>query len=779
MSDTTDSNAAETGRNFLQQIIDADLASGRHQSVVTRFPPEPNGYLHIGHAKSIGVNFGLAAEFGGRCHLRFDDTNPLKEDIEFVDSIQADIRWLGYDWKEHLYFASDYFERLYELAEDLIRKGLAYVCSLTVDEMRAFRGTVTEAGRPSPYRDRSVKESLDLFRRMRAGEFPDGAHSLRAKIDMANPNMQMRDPPLYRIRHIHHDRTGDTWCIYPMYDYTHCLSDAFEGITHSICTLEFENNRELYDWIVEATGVESVPRQYEMARMNVTHVMTSKRKLKLLVDEGHVFGWDDPRMPTVAAYRRLGCTAQALRAFIESAGVKKAANVIDDAQLRYFLRDDLNHRSPRVMSVLRPLKVIIENLPEGAREEIDAPYWPHDVPNEGSRRIDFARELYIERDDFMEKPPSKFFRLSPGKEVRLRYAYVIRCVKVIKDAHGEVVELRCTYDPETLGKNPTDRKVKGTIHWVSAAHARRIEVRLYDHLFRSDTPNVSVEGEDFRDDINPNSLVVIDNALVEPSVFDDAFEEKRYQFERNGYFFMDPDSTEERPVFNRTVPLKDSWQKSTAPRAQQFEPTPTRTAERTQSEPNVPLKKEFVPATASLATAFRRMTDDLGIPVDDAETLCSSEDLQRFFESAVAAHNNPKLVANWTINEVLRELKERTLEELKLGPTELGSLVALIDAGTISSKIAKEVFETIVKDGGDPLAIVREKGLEQITDAGAVASILADVIDEHPGQAEACRAGKTKLLGFFVGQVMKKSRGRANPALVQQVVRDALTEASS
>ncbi|MGI6147733.1 MAG: glutamine--tRNA ligase/YqeY domain fusion protein [Limnochordia bacterium] len=542
--------------NFIRNIIDEDLASGKHTTVVTRFPPEPNGYLHIGHAKSICLNFGLARDYGGRCHLRFDDTNPVKEEEEYMESIKEDVRWLGFDWGEHLYHASDYFEQLYEFAVKLIKKGKAYVCHLSQDEIREYRGTLTEPGRESPYRNRSVEENLDLFERMRKGEFADGECVLRAKIDMASPNVVMRDPILYRIRHVSHPRTGDRWCIYPMYDFTHCLSDALEGITHSICTLEFENNRPLYEWILEEVFDGPHPQQIEFARLNLSYTVMSKRKLLRLVEEGIVSGWDDPRMPTIAGLRRRGFTPEAIRDFCDRIGVAKANSVVDYALLEHCLREDLNQRAERTMAVLRPLKVVITNYPEGQVEYLEAVNNPQD-PSAGTRQIPFAREIYIEQDDFAEDPPKGFFRLAPGREVRLRFAYFITCTDVIKDEAGNIIEVHCTYDPETKGGTaPDGRKVKGTIHWVSVEHSLPAEVRLYDHLFTKEDPN---EG-DLSENVNPNSLEVLTDARVEPRM-QAAKPLERFQFERVGYFCVDPDTTAGRLVFNRTVPLRDSWAK--------------------------------------------------------------------------------------------------------------------------------------------------------------------------------------------------------------------------
>lgn len=542
--------------NFIRNIIDEDLASGKHQAIVTRFPPEPNGYLHIGHAKSICLNFGIARDYNGTCHLRFDDTNPEKEETEYIESIMRDVKWLGFDWGPHLYFASDYFEKLYDLAVELIKQGKAYVCELSAEEIRAYRGTLTEPGKDSPYRNRSIEENLDLFERMRKGEFEEGSHVLRAKIDMASPNIVMRDPTLYRIRKVTHHRTGDAWCIYPMYDFTHCLSDAIENITHSICTLEFENNRALYDWILEQVYPEPHPRQIEFARLNLTYTMMSKRKLLQLVNQGIVTGWDDPRMPTLSGLRRRGYTPSAIRDFADRIGVSKANSTVDYAFLEHCLREDLNQTAPRTMGVLRPLKVVIENYPEGQVEYVEGVNNPQD-PSAGTRQIPFAREIYIEQEDFMIDPPKKFFRLAPGREVRLRFAYFITCTDVINDDDGNIVEIRATYDPDTKGGSaPDGRKVKATLHWVAAEHSLPAEVRIYDHLFTTEDPDVG----EIEDILNPNSLEILTDARVELNL-KDAKPEDKFQFERQGYFCVDPDSTTEKLVFNRTVALRDTWSK--------------------------------------------------------------------------------------------------------------------------------------------------------------------------------------------------------------------------
>jgi glutaminyl-tRNA synthetase len=555
----TDESTADTGRDFIRDIVAADLASGKHNSIVTRFPPEPNGYLHLGHAKSICLNFGIAEEFGGRCNLRFDDTNPTREEQEYIDAIQRDVRWLGFDWGDGMHYASDYFEQLYAWAQYLIRAGKAYVDDQSQEEIRLARGTLTEPGRNSPFRDRPVDENLDLFARMRAGEFPNGARVLRARIDMASGNINLRDPVLYRILHASHPRTGAAWNIYPSYDFAHGQSDSIEHVTHSICTLEFEDHRPLYDWLLDNLPVPSRPHQYEFARLNVTHTLLSKRVLTELVRGGHVSGWDDPRMPTLAGLQRRGVPAEALREFIKRIGVAKANSTVDIGMFDFAVRETLNRSAPRRMAVLRPLKVVIENYPEGESEELEAINHPDD-PSQGTRRIRFGRELYIEQDDFMENPPKKFFRLSPGNEVRLRYAYFVTCREVIKNAAGEVIELRCIYDPATKGGNaPDGRKVKATMHWVSAADAVPAEIRLYGHLFATAQPDAA----NFASELNPQSLETLSGCMVEPALArDDA--EGAVQFERQGYFCRDRDSSPGRLVFNRTVGLRDTWAKVAA-----------------------------------------------------------------------------------------------------------------------------------------------------------------------------------------------------------------------
>ena len=562
MDDASKAAPPIPGKDFIREILDEDRRTGKHAGrVATRFPPEPNGYLHIGHAKSICLNFGVASEYGGTCNLRFDDTNPLKEETEYVDSIQDDVHWLGFDWQDRLFYASDYFGKLYAFGEALIRSGKAYVCDLSADEVRAYRGTLTEPGRNSPWRDREAAESLDLFRRMRAREFPDGSRTLRAKINMASPNINLRDPALFRIRKAAHHRTGDAWCIYPMYDYAHALSDWIEGITHSLCTLEFEDHRPLYDWCLEALDLPDRPRQIEFARLNLTYTLLSKRKLLQLVTGGHVTGWNDPRMPTLAGLRRRGFTPEALRDFCNRIGLAKRESVVEVELLEHCLREDLNRRAPRVMAVLDPVRVVLTNYPEGKVEELDAVNNPEDA-SQGTRKVPFSRELLIDRDDFREVPPPKYHRLSPGQEVRLRWGYIIRCDEAVNDpATGVLTELRCTYDPQTRGGDaPAGRKVKGTIHWVSAAHARYAEVRLYDRLFSLPNPDAAPEGRDFLVNLSPDSLVVKTGCRVEPSL-SSARKGDVFQFERVGYFTVDPDSGPSGLVFNRSVSLRDTWGK--------------------------------------------------------------------------------------------------------------------------------------------------------------------------------------------------------------------------
>jgi glutaminyl-tRNA synthetase len=789
-----ESAARESGPDFIRAIVEEHQRSGKYGGrVVTRFPPEPNGYLHIGHAKAIALNFGIAEEFGGTCHLRFDDTNPETEDEHYVAAIKDSVRWLGFDWGEHLYFASDYFQRMYDLAEFLVREGRAYVDSSSETEIRERRGTVTEPGTPSPYRDRSPEENLDLLRRMRDGDFPNGAHVLRARIDMASPNMLMRDPLLYRIRHAHHYRTGDLWCIYPMYDYAHSIEDAIECITHSLCTLEFENNRPLYDWVVRAwadwrrsLGEEPCePRQYEFARGSLDYTVMSKRKFLALVKGGHVAGWDDPRMPTLAGLRRRGVTPEAILAFWRAMGVTKANTRVDIGKLEYAIRDDLNRRVPRVLCVTAPLRVTITNFADGDEEWLDAPLYPHDVPLEGSRKLPFSRNLLIERDDFMEDPPKGFHRLVPGGEVRLRYGYVIRCDEVVKDDSGAVVELRCSYDPETRGGDtPDGRRIRGTIHWVSADHALPCEVRLYDRLFSVPNPD---EAEDFTAALNPASLVVVRKARIEPSVADDP-PGSRYQFERQGYFCSDiVDSAPGALVFNRTVTLRDTWAKRAEERAT---PAGGGTTEKPGSkDPEAggadrsgaaseagPTGRGAVRAerSAELEAKNARFVEELGVSDYEAEILTRDAATADLFEATVAAGAPPARAANWILNEALAALRAADRSISALRPAALAHLIELVEAGTVSSSGGRTALAELVEHGGDPAEIVERKGLRQLSDDAALAPLVDQIVAADPDKVSAYRGGKTGLLGFFMGQVMARTGGRANPELARSMLEDRL-----
>ncbi|MBO9393073.1 glutamine--tRNA ligase/YqeY domain fusion protein [Caldilinea sp.] len=765
------------GLDFIREIVLRDVESGRYGGrVVTRFPPEPNGYLHIGHAKSIALNFGIAEEFGGVCHLRFDDTNPETEDMEYVEAIMRDVRWLGYDWGDKLFFASDYFEQLYQYAERLILEGKAYVDSLDEEGIRQYRGTVTEPGRPSPYRDRSVEENLDLFRRMRAGEFPDGAHVLRAKGDLASPNMKMRDPLLYRIRHAKHYRTGNAWCIYPMYDYAHPISDAIEGITHSICTLEFENNRAIYDWLLDNLFEEPRPHQYEFARLNLDYTVMSKRKLLQLVEEGHVAGWDDPRMPTIAGLRRRGYTPEGIRLFCQRIGVDKTNSRVQLEVLEDAIRDDLNARAPRVMAVLRPLKVTLTNFPADCVEWLDADYWPHDIGKEGSRPVPLTREVYIERTDFSLNPPEGWTRLTPGGEVRLRHAYFIRCDEVVTDpASGEVIELRCSYDPDSLGKPATaSRKRSTAIQWVSAAHAIPVEVRLYDRLFTVPNPDEVEEGKTFKDYLNPNSIQVIEGALVEPSLAK-AEIGSRYQFVRHGYFIVDLDSTDEKLVFNRIVELPDAFAARTAPVAKG---RPAREKPEAPAEVvvgSISEERERIRAADPwLAEKYAAFQETLGLTAEQADPLTGSRATVAFFEAALSTGADPRGVANWINNEVLRLLKERSVDELPFGGEALGELVKLVETGVITTAAAKTVYTEMAAHGGSPQEIVRRLGLDQTLDEGELLAVIRQTLDQFPQKAAEYRAGKHSLLGMFTGQVMRATGGKADPRRVQELLRQEL-----
>ncbi|MFV1986084.1 MAG: glutamine--tRNA ligase/YqeY domain fusion protein [Gemmatimonadota bacterium] len=791
--------------DFVRQIVSDDVASGAHGGrVLTRFPPEPNGYLHIGHAEAIFLDFGVASEYGGRTTLRMDDTNPTTEDPSYVEAIAQDIRWLGFEWDGDIRYASDYFGALYAMALRMIEDGFAYVDSLSESEIREYRGTVTEAGRPSAYRDRSVEENLDLFQAMRAGTFEDGTHVLRARIDLAASNMKMRDPLMYRIRHAHHYRTGDEWPIYPMYDWAHGQSDAIEGITHSLCTLEFENNRELYDWFIEhtrpaAAGLDDVPgarggggeelgswdprpRQFEFARLNLDYTIVSKRKLKRLVESGRVDGWDDPRMPTLAALRRRGVPPRAIATFIDQVGIAKADKRVDIGTFEYAIRDALNHTSPRVMCVLDPLHVVVENfgLDDPDRVEwLDAPYFPRDVedpPAEwpATRKIPFTRNLLIERDDFQEEPSEDFRRLAPGREVRLRHGFFLTCTDVVKDAEGQIAELRCTCDPETRGGSaPDGRKVSGTIHWVSADESIPAEARLYDRLFSIPDPHEGVE--DPLENLNPDSLVSWSGARVEPSVEGDP-PDTVYQFERQGYFVRDTGGDDGALVFNRTVSLRDTWGTQ----------TPDRHADRVSRETAVGavgedtgfLERERVRAESpALAAALARYRDDMGLPADLADLLSGSKADAAFFDEALDAVDNPGeralAIANWLVHDVRGSSDDGSASKLK--PEALGALVALVEGGEISRRIGKDLLRRLVEEGGEPGEIVEREGLGQVSDETEIFAIIDRVLDEHPAELERYRQGNEGLAGFFVGQVMRATRGRANPSVVQRALAEKLS----
>jgi glutaminyl-tRNA synthetase len=771
----TPNPATPAAHDFIREKVTADVRAGRWGGkVTTRFPPEPNGYLHIGHAKSICLNFGLAAEFGGTCHLRMDDTNPTTEDPEYVAAIQKDVRWLGFDWKDNLFYASDYYEQLYALAEKLITLGRAYVCDLDEETMHTYRGTISEAGKDSPFRDRSVEENLDRFRRMRKGEFPEGACVLRAKIDMASPNMKLRDPPIYRIKHAHHYRTKDAWCIYPLYDFAHCLSDSLEGITHSICTLEFESARELYDWVIAATEVPWVPKQTEFARLNLTYTVMSKRKLLQLVEEKHVSGWDDPRMPTIAGLRRRGYTAEAIREFCVKIGVAKNISTVDIALLEHTLREDLNPRSPRVLAVLKPLKVVLENYDAAQVEELDAAYWPHDIPKEGSRKVPFTRELYIDRDDFMEEPPKDFKRLAPGRAVRLRHAYIVTCERVVKDASGEIVELRCSYDPATRGGVAVPgKKVDGTIQWVSASHALEAEVRLYDRLFTTENPGE--DGRDFKEELNPASCTTV-RARIEPSLAQ-AKPGERFQFERIGFFFVDDDSKPGALVFNRTVALKDSWAKATARRSQLPEEPTERVSKPPRRSQVAVAPHVHLAASAELPPRAQAFMDEHGLGAEEARTIDAEPVLLRLFGEAMVEGAKPKAVASVLVNDLRGELRALGIEAPPFKGAAIAALVALVQSGAISTKQGKDVLGEMLVTGKAPSTIVEEKGLVQIQDASAIEAIVDRVLGENADVVLRYKQGNTNVVGALVGMTIKASGGKANPKLVGELVRKKLAAA--
>jgi len=856
MSEDPIQDPYRTRRDFIREIVARDVEEDTHGGLVrTRFPPEPNGYLHIGHAKAICLDFGVAEEFGGECHLRMDDTNPLTEDPKYVTAAARDVEWLGFEWDGPIRHASDYFGLYYRLAEGLIRDGLAYVDSLSEEEIREHRGTVTEPGRASPHRDRSPEESLELFRRMRAGEFGEGEHVLRARIDMAADNMKMRDPLLYRIVDGHHYRTGREWPIYPMYDWAHPLGDALEGITHSFCTLEFEENRELYDWVVDHTrpphpasagGREDSdgpdaepgswdprPRQYEFSRLNLDYTIMSKRKLGRLVREGDVEGWDDPRMPTLAGLRRRGVPPRAIRRFCDEVGTSRAEQRVQIAKLEHVIRDDLNRRAPRAMCVLHPLKVVIENYPEGETETLELPVYPRDVDRAGSREIPFARELFIERDDFRLDPPEGYHRLAPGREVRLRGAYFVTCREAVRDRDsGEVVELRCRYDPETRGGwAPDGRSPDGTIHWVPARQSRRAVVRLYDRLFEA--PDPEADAGDFREKLNPESLEVLTEARIEPGIVGGSGRADgrrgsgdaagtgrragdgsgsgpgtRFQFYRQGYFAWDREAEEEigdapSLVFNRIVSLRDSWavretqagasedggREDTGPEAQGGE-APGREAPADAGEELPPeqrpgaehvrripeARKRAREQDPELAERFRRYQQELGLSEEDADLLTGDRALSELFEVALDADASPppRAVANWVVHELRGRMDARSPGELPFGGRELGELVGLVEEGRVTQPAAREVLERMIDEGGSPREIVEREGLTAISDREALDSVVEELLADHPEEVRRYRAGEEPLLGFFVGQVMRRTEGRADPRVTREMLRERL-----
>ena len=768
MSDTPGSS------NFLTDIVDQDLAAGRTRGrVVTRFPPEPNGFLHIGHAKSILLNSGLARRYGGRFHMRFDDTNPVTEETEYVDSILADVRWLGADWGRDLFYASDYFERMYECAERLVTEGKAYVDSQPQEAIREQRGSFGRPGTNGPFRDRPAAESLALLRRMRSGELPDGACVLRARIDMAHPNVLMRDPLLYRIRHAHHHRTGDRWCIYPMYDYAHPLEDAFEGVTHSICTLEFETNRELYDWVLDQLGPwDPRPHQYEFARLALGYTVMSKRKLLQLVNERRVSGWDDPRMPTIAGMRRRGVTPEALRDFAELIGVAKNNSLVDIGKLEYAIRADLEPRAPRALVVLDPLPVEIVDWPEGRVEELEIPWWPSE-PARGHRRVPFGRHLLVERDDFALEPPGDWRRLAPGREVRLAGAYLVRCDEVVRGPAGDVVALRCTHDPASRGESPERRRGAGTLHWVDAGRSLPAPVRLYDRLFTVEQPDAE---EDFLAVLNPDSLAEPRAARMEPAL-GQAEPGSRWQFLRQGYFFADPvDSRPGSPVFNRTITLKDTWASRVAAPARRA----ARQGRGTPPEPSAPpkprrdVRAEARAASPDLAERHARYVDGMGIPQEQADLLAGDAATAAYFDAAVGAGASPRTAARVLVNELLGLAGERAVDSLPLSGAGFGRFVALLDAGRVTAAGGKALLAALVERGGDPEARMAELGLARVEDRGAVEKAVERVLASKTAEVARYRAGERKLLGFLLGAAMKETGGAADAGLVRRVLEERL-----
>jgi glutaminyl-tRNA synthetase len=744
-------------KDFLRVKVEEDLKSGKYNKIVTRFPPEPNGFPHIGHAKSIAINFGIAKDYDGVCNLRMDDTNPTTEDTKYVEALKDAVQWLGFNWDGSVRFTSDYFDQIHEYAIKLIKMGKAYVDSVDEEQMRELRGTVISAGKRSEFASRTIEENLELFEKMKNGEFKDGEHVLRAKIDMGAANMKLRDPLLYRIRHSHHFRTEDKWCIYPMYDFAHCLSDYIEGVTHSICTLEFENNRDIYDWVLDTLElVPPRPYQHEFARLGINYTVMSKRKLLELVEGNYVSAWDDPRLPTIAGYKRRGYTPESILNFCNQIGIAKANSMVDVSQLEFCIRDDLNKKVPRVMCVLEPLKVTIVNY-EGS-ENIEASYYPHDVPKEGSRKIPFSKEIYIDANDFNENPPKGYFRLTPDQSVRLRHGYIISCEEVIKDDNGKVIEIKASYNPDSKSGNDTSGiKVKSAIQWVSIKDAKNVEVRVYDRLYSSEAP----EG---LEDLNKNSLTIIKNAYIEPAVISEKLDE-RFQFEREGYFYADPiDYTDETPVFNKIVGLKDSWAKKKKINK------PVVKAEPKKAQ----IDGEITPMNDAQQALFDKYTKELGLNDEVSNTLARDEKLSSFYEEAISQYNSPVAIANIVTNEVAKQLKEKDISEVKFTPSQISELIKMLDEEIISSKILKQVFEQMCQTGEEAKQIVQSKGLVQISDPAVILPIIDDVISKNPANVEKYKAGNNKLFGFFVGQVLKATGGKANPKIVNELVKEKL-----
>ncbi len=747
--------------DFLRKIVQEDLKNGKYKKIVTRFPPEPNGFPHIGHAKSISLNFGIARDFDGVCNLRMDDTNPETEDMKYVEALKDAVKWLGFSWDGDVRYTSDYFEKLYEFALKLIKMGKAYVDSISEEEMRELRGTVVSPGKRSRYANRSIEENLELFERMKNGEFNDGEHILRAKIDMSSPNMKMRDPLLYRIRKgSHHYRRGDEWCIYPMYDFAHPLSDYIEGVTHSFCTLEFENNREFYDWLLDTLKLKPRPYQYEFARLNINYTVMSKRKLLELVEKKIVNGWDDPRLPTIAGLKRRGYTPESILNFCESIGIAKANSIVDVAQLEFSIRDDLNKKVPRVMAVLNPLKVTISNY-EGS-EELKASLYPEDVPKDGKRELKFGKTIYIDRKDFEETPPKGYFRLTLNQPVRLKFAYIIEVEKVIKDENGEIVEIIAKYHPNSKsGSDKSGIKVKSAIQWVEESSAIKAEIREYDRLYKAENPKGL-------EDLNPNSLKIYKNALIEPYAIDS--EEERFQFEREGYFYKDPiDYSKEQPIFNKIVSLKDSWAK----KSQELKEDRGKGVKENRGK-GVKGEGETAKLNENEQKIFEKFLNEQKLNKQIANLFARDEALANFYEEALNFYDGKATIANIVANEVAKELKSKNLDELKFSPKEIASLARLLDSETISSKALKVVFEELSKSGKEPELIVKEKNLEQINDENEIKDIIKSVIEKNQDKYKQFKEGNQKLFGFFIGQVLNASGGRANPKLVNKLVKEEL-----